>query len=360
MAAIKLPSTTLRLCGGYTCQFVEELTKDLQAECSICLHIVREPHLVDCCGYRFCKMCIEPLLPTKRCPLCNGQFSTVIPDKLLQRTLNHKLVYCTRKSEGCLWTGELLKLEEHESVSCSMKPVMCKLCKNFQAPLKELKQHQKKSCPARRVVCPIGCGAEMKLSSVEKHTENKCPNRLVVCPMGCGASMKPTTIKDHTESKCPLSVVNCEFAYAGCLQMMRRIDVKDHLESATQEHIILLSEKVKEMDSEIQRLKAENTAKDLRISMLTDSQVQNQATKLGTQTQSSKKLFVMNLPSKADDNLVKSVFGQFGRVGSVELLRGGGMAIVEYAESASVTRALKKSCSTGIVTCGNKLDVCLE
>ena len=136
--------------------------------------------------------------------------------------------------------------------------------------------------------------------------------------------------------------------------------MKDHLESATQEHIILLSEKVKEMDSEIQRLKAENTAKDLRISMLTDSQVQNQATKLGTQTQSSKKLFVMNLPSKADDNLVKSVFGQFGRVGSVELLRGGGMAIVEYAESASVTRALKKSCSTGIVTCGNKLDVCLE
>ena len=200
----------------------------------------------------------------------------------------------------------------------------------------------------------------MKLSNVEKHTENKCSNCVVACPNRCEASMKSTAIKNHTESECPLSVVNCKFVYAGCLQMMQRINVKDHLESATQEHIILLSKKVKEIDSEIHRLKAENAAKDLRISMLTNSQVQNQATKSATQTQSSKKLFVMNLPSKVDDNLVKSVFGQFGRVGSVELLRGGGMAVVEYAESASVTHALKKSCSTGIVTCGKKLDVCLE
>ena len=180
---------------------------------------------------------------------------------------------------------------------------------------------------------------------VEKHTENKCPNRAVVCPNGCVASMKPTTIKDHTESECPLSVVNYEFAYAGCLQMMWRIDVKDHLESAIQEHIILLSEKVKEMDSEIQRLKAENVAKDLRISMLIDPQGQNLATKLTTRTQSLKKLFVMCLPSKADDNLVKSVFGQFSWVGNVKLLRGGGMAIVDYAKSASCSH----SCSEEIL-----------
>ena len=71
-ATIKQPATTVELHGGYSYLFVEELTKDLQAECSICLHTVREPHLVGCCGYRFCKTCIEPLLPAKRCPLCNG------------------------------------------------------------------------------------------------------------------------------------------------------------------------------------------------------------------------------------------------------------------------------------------------
>ena len=358
MAAIKLPSTTLRLCGGYTCQFVEELTKDLQAECSICLHTVREPHLVDCCGYRFCKTCIEPLLPTKRCPLCNGHFSTVIPDKLLQRTLNHKLVYCTHKPEGCLWTGELSKLEEHE-LTCPRKPVVCTLCDNFQAPLEELEQHQMKSCPARLVVCPIGCGASIKLPNVENHTENKCPNRLVVCPNGCGGTMKLSTIKNHTENECLLSVVNCEFAYAGCLQMMRRMDMKDHLELATQEHIVLLREKVKEMDSEIRRLKADNAAKDSRIRMLTDSSRRHQkAKKSAAQSQptSSAKVLVMNLPPETTKNNIKSVFGPFGQVNDVKM-RGKKMAVVEFKESASVSRALEKHHSSGISVFKTKLDV---
>ena len=274
-ATIKQPATTLSLHidhGGYTCQFVEELTQDLQAECSICLDTVREPHLVDCCGYRFCKTCIEPLLSAKRCPLCNGQFSTVIPDKLLQRTLNHKQVYCTRKSEGCLWIGELSKIEEHE-LNCPRKPVTCGLCEDFQALLEELRQHQKESCPARIVVCPYGCGTLMKLNNVEDHMDNKCPSRLVICPYGCGASMKPSNVENHTENKCParlvmcpngcgasmkhstikvhaekecaLSVVNCEFAHAGCLLMMRQMDMNDHLKAAKQEHIELLSEKVR-------------------------------------------------------------------------------------------------------------------
>ena len=137
--------------------------------------IICQGLLVDCCGYRFCKTCIEPLLAAKRCPVCNDHFSTVIPDKLLQRTLNQKQVYCTCKSEGCLWTGELSKIEEHE-LNCPRKPVMCDLCKEFQAPQKELKEHQ---CPARLVVCPNGCGRSIKLSSLKTHTENKCPLNIV-------------------------------------------------------------------------------------------------------------------------------------------------------------------------------------
>ena len=56
--------------------------------------------------------------------------------------------------------------------------------------------------------------------------------------------------------------MNCEFAHAGCLLMMQRIDTNDHLKAAKQEHIELLSEKVKGMESEIRRLKTENAAKD--------------------------------------------------------------------------------------------------
>ena len=44
---------------GYACDFVDTIPKELQTECSICLHVLRDPHMVDCCGYRFCKSCIE-------------------------------------------------------------------------------------------------------------------------------------------------------------------------------------------------------------------------------------------------------------------------------------------------------------
>ena len=327
MAAIRQPAST-RLRGGYSCQFVEELATDLQAECSICLQTVREPHLVDCCGYRFCKTCIEPLLSSKRCPLCNGHFSTVIQDKLLQRTLNQKQVYCTRKSEGCLWTGELAKIEEHE-LNCPRKPVMCDLCKEFQAPQKELKEHQKNSCPARLIECPNGCGGSIKLSNIKTHHKNKCP----------------------------LSIVICEFAYAGCLSMMHRKDVKNHLEVAKQAHIVLLSGKVKEMEVEMDRLKLENAAKDMKIRMLTAS-CKPVAKKSAAQSQSTTKVLVMNFPSEGDNHmsLIKSVFGQYGRVKNVKYTKKKN-AIVEYIESKSVSRALERHYSTGITVLGTKLDI---
>ena len=276
-------------------------------------------------------------------------------------------------------------IEEHE-LNCPRKPVTCGLCKTFQAPLEELKKHQKESCPARLIVCPYGCGAVMKLCSVESHTDNKCPARRVMCPYGCGASlkpsnvknhienkcparleicpngcgesMKPSTIKAHTEKECPLTVMSCEFAYTGCLLMMRRIDMKDHLEDAKQEHIELLSEKVKEMDSEIQKLKAENAAKDSRIRMLTAEQ-HHVAGKPATQSQSSAKVLVRNIPSKATKNIIKSMFGPYGRVRNVKF-SGEGVAVVEYVESTSVVCALEKHYSSGITVFKTKLDVCPE
>ena len=229
----------------------------------------------------------------------------------------------------------------------------CELCKDFQAPLEELKEHQKKSCPARLVVCPNRCGASMKLSNVENHTENKCPNRLVVCPNGCGASMRPSSIENHTENECQLSVVNCEFTYAGCLLMMRRMNMKDHLETAKQEHIVLLSEKVKEMDSEIQRLKAENAAKDSIITKLTAS---HGPKKSKSAAQSSTNVLVTNLPPGATEQVIKSAFGSFGRLSDVKM-RGKEMAVVKFKESASASRALEKHYSSGITIRKMKLDV---
>ena len=71
-----------QLQGGYECVFVSDPPKILQTECSVCLCVLREPYLVDCCGNSFCKTCIDQVKSDKRpvqCPVYHyhtGQATT--------------------------------------------------------------------------------------------------------------------------------------------------------------------------------------------------------------------------------------------------------------------------------------------
>ena len=92
----------LQLQGGYECIFVENPPQHLQIECSVCLCILKEPWLVDCCGNRFCRTCIQPIQSQhKPCPLCGVPFTNSVVDKQLQRTLSNLQVFCSHKEAGC-------------------------------------------------------------------------------------------------------------------------------------------------------------------------------------------------------------------------------------------------------------------
>ena len=59
---------------GHECEFVERPPKQFQSECSICLLILRVPHLISCCGQSFCEACIGRIREDgKPCPLCIKQ-----------------------------------------------------------------------------------------------------------------------------------------------------------------------------------------------------------------------------------------------------------------------------------------------
>ena len=85
--------------AGYDCKFVDPVCKDIQTECSICLSILREPYIVQCCGNRFCRVCLVRLQAgaatpkVTPCPLCKQKIAAAIPDKQLERLLNEKHVY---------------------------------------------------------------------------------------------------------------------------------------------------------------------------------------------------------------------------------------------------------------------------
>ena len=43
--------------GGYDYEFVNPPPMSL--ECSVCLLTLCDPHVISCCGYEFCQVCIE-------------------------------------------------------------------------------------------------------------------------------------------------------------------------------------------------------------------------------------------------------------------------------------------------------------
>ena len=101
---------------GYAVEFVRKPPRELQTECSVCLQVLAQPKMVDCCGYRFCSSCLSQVEFSvgrqQLCPLC-GQPFTSMPDKQLERTLSGFEVYCSHRQKGCKWKGKLGYLLEH-------------------------------------------------------------------------------------------------------------------------------------------------------------------------------------------------------------------------------------------------------
>ena len=239
-----------QLRGGFECIFVKDPPEQFQTECSVCLCVLREPYLLDCCGYSFCKSCIEPIKSEKKpCPLCGVHFTTCIPDKRLQRTLNDFQVYCSHKEEGCEWAGQLANLAQHLNVNplheaerlsgCQLTSLDCKHCGEcFQR--RELVYHETSVCSQRPYSCEYCCDFTSTFEDVTSNHLSVCPDRPVPCSNGCGSSPLLKLLKDHLK-KCPLEVIECAFNYAGCSEKLPRKDMSEHITQSLAIHMSLMA-----------------------------------------------------------------------------------------------------------------------
>ena len=239
----------LQLQGGYECIFVESPPKHLQTECSVCLCILREPCLVDCCGNRFCQTCIEPIQSQgKKCPLCSQPFTTSVRDKQLQRTLSSLQVFCSHKEAGCDWVGELGSLPQHLNVNCedevsarfngcAFAQLQCIHCKE---PIKRhnIMKHERDQCLERPFSCDYCHDYSSTCKDVTDNHWPTCPSRSIPCPNKCGKYPLRKDIETHLASECPLAVVECSFSYAGCKVKILRQDLAAHIAESLANHNI--------------------------------------------------------------------------------------------------------------------------
>ena len=251
---------------GFECEFVTQPSKEFpQSECPVCLHILREPYQVTCCGKSFCKDCIKRVKGDRKpCPCCNEDDVHDFPNKGLQQPLYDFQVYCSNKDSGCEWKGELGQLDHHLNVSqttpenelegCQHSNINCTFCQNTFVR-SELHYHKTELCDKRPFSCEHCNAFESIYEDVIHNHWPVCDLFPVKCPNECGAFPQRRHTKSHVEKDCPLTLVACDFNYIGCKVRLPRKNVPDHLREDQATHLSLLAISHKKQQHEIKELK---------------------------------------------------------------------------------------------------------
>ena len=257
--------------SGFDCLFTEEPPKVLQCYCPICLLILREPFLVDCCGKSFCRACIQKIEAKKKsCPTCNKEKFEFIQNLGLQQPLYGFRVFCSNKEGGCGWQGELGQLDKHlnvdphqdkQFVGCAYINLKCLFCGELHHR-SEMEEHQTSQCSQRPFTCEMCSEYESTYEDVVTSHAPECKCRPVECPNSCGASdLQHQHLEEHVSSQCPLTPVEFEFSDAGCDAKVYRRDLPSHLSDNMVTHMSLLAREnrklKKQLKTQEQQLKAQ-------------------------------------------------------------------------------------------------------
>ena len=353
------------------CNFVDPFPKEVQTDCSICLHLLKEPYVVGCCGYRFCKLCLVPTI--KCCPLCKTYHFDKLPDKQLERLLNQRVVHCALQDSGCSWTGELCKLSSHvgfdnssSKMVCEYLPIPCTFCNDYCRRM-DLQSHQE-ICESRPSICTY-CSYECLFKNLSTHLKI-CPKFPRPCKNDCcdDKHFTQAEMDAHLTNDCPLEMITCEYQFAGCGMRFLRKDLEEHMEGRLKLHLHLMTAKYEQLQDKeqnapcaLQKLKAENENLSEQITELSViiEQLVTENEMLRESEERKREILhltVTNLPPGVTKHNLKCVFGQFGTVDDIVLNKPHN-AIINYSERYEYEKAIAVSSTRGINLLKHRLRV---
>ena len=157
----------------------------------------------------------------------------VFRDKCAQKEILGLECYCPNKSLGCLWTGLLAHLQDHDA-ECSYTKVKC-LYSNLGCGVvilrHQLAKHAENDCGYKVTECPF-CHVGYPGVKMREHLE-ECRKFPVKCPHGCGESeILRENIPEHSIS-CPRVPTQCRFKSMGCDFEGPRDSLDKHLSSSS-------------------------------------------------------------------------------------------------------------------------------
>ena len=171
-------------------------------------------------------------------------------DLCFKREVMERKVYCSKKSAGCRWSGELGELERHLKLGsvegkCRYVDVQCPLQCGKRLQRRYLEDHKTTNCEKRLFTCEH-CDYEATYEKVVNDHWPKCQLYPEVCPNLCS--------NERRFLKRSLQEVECEFFHAGCRAKMKCKALEEHLEAKKDEHLKIVSAKCTKLESKVNDL----------------------------------------------------------------------------------------------------------
>ena len=165
-------------------EFVNPPTYDYK--CPVCFELLKDAYQTTCCGNHICSNCTERLkcTPNVKCPQCRHDNFETIKDIFFSRQLINLEVRCYYHKEGCIWTGELQRLEQHVTTNCNKGVIKCKHCNSQYADETAVEEHLP-ICGEIPIRCPNKCcNSQYKCKDIQHHLETECPLRVITHSKG--------------------------------------------------------------------------------------------------------------------------------------------------------------------------------
>ena len=252
------PAVLKELLSDY--QFVSDPPQDYF--CQICMKVLQEPHVTECCGQHFCKACLEKWFERnheKVCPHCREADFVHILYKPLQRKINELMVHCSNRMLGCTSVLKLKELPSHLSISstsgCGYVFVICPNGCGQETFRYDMTDHVTKECAKRKEACCY-CDVRMLYDLLPGHYE-VCEEIVICCPIDCGEEFRRGDLRAHEED-CPNKPVKCPFADAGCHVELTRKDLDKHIEKNGTAHLMAFMAGYSALKADVNSLKASN------------------------------------------------------------------------------------------------------
>ena len=226
--------------------------------------VLRDARLTACCGQHYCNSCLKLWTIGKgkkrNCPHCRKEGFQSVVNKEKMREINELRVCCTNRGKGCEWVGALGALQDHlqSDNGCDYVQLWCthQQCQEMMIR-KSLANHLMNECDFRDHSCDY-CGF------VESHAYffgnpshyDECTHFPMECSNKCGKNnIRREDMAIHLMF-CPLQPLDCPYKDSGCTRKIFRKDMESHIESSTQEHLLMVYKSFQEVARSNRQLKA--------------------------------------------------------------------------------------------------------